>query len=120
MVLPRSGLLGSSGFEFAVLLGDGCRDLLLLVALEPFGLTLLLLLEQDVLLSGDIDVLHQVDASLSLALPLSLTHLVLPIGFLLNKVVNLPLEVVFVTFGLLVILLKLNDLLASRVLLSLL
>ena len=60
------------------------------------------------------------DASLSLALPLSLTHLVLPIGFLLNKFVNLLLEVVFVTFGLFVILLKLNDLLASRVLLSLL
>ena len=81
VVLSRSSLLGGSGLKLCVLLANGSVNLLLLVSLEPIGLTFLLLLEQDVLLTSNVDVLHQIDACLSLPLPLGLTHLVLPVGF---------------------------------------
>lgn len=46
--------------------------LLLLVVLEPFGFGLQFLLEQDVLFTIVVNVLHQVDAGLVLTTPLSL------------------------------------------------
>ena len=113
MALSVSGLLGSSGLEFGILLCDGSLNLLLLILLEPVHFLLAGLLEEDVLLSRLIDVLQEVDSGLLFSLPLGLSHFVLSLGFLLHELVNQLLVGSFVSLRLLVVLLKLNNFLAA-------
>ena len=120
MVLPGGSLSGGSSFELGILLSDSRFDMLSFLSLEPLKFGLLLLLANDVLVSGFIDVLKKVNLGLLLSGPLSLSHLVLSFGFLLNKLIDKLLVSLLVVLGLFVVFLKLNDLLSPLILLSLL
>lgn len=113
MALSVSGLLGGSGLELGILLGDSSLNLLLLILLEPVHFLLTGLLEEDVLLSRLIDVLQEVDSGLLFSLPLGLSHFVLSLSFLLHELVNKLFVGCFIGFRLLVVLLKLDDFLAA-------
>ena len=88
MALSVGGLFRCSSLELCVLLGNGRHDLLLLVVPEPIHFLLTGLLEQDVFLSGLINVLQEVDPGLILSLPLGLSHFVLSLGLLLDEFVD--------------------------------
>ena len=113
MILSLSSLSRSSRLEFGILLGNGDFDHLSLVLLEPLELLLLSLLEEDILLSGVIDVLEQIDSSLLLSLPLGFLHFVLSFSLLLHELIDKFLISLLVSLSLLVILLELNDFLPS-------
>ena len=86
--LSRTGLLGSSSLELSILLSDSGFDLVLLVVLQPVMLSLVLLLEENILLTRLVHILQQVDSGLFFALPLGLPHLVLSFSFLLHELVH--------------------------------
>ena len=88
MVLPSSGLLGSSSLILSLLLLNGSFDLSLFILLEPLSLSLFFLFKEDVLLSGGVDVLQEVDLGLLFSLPLCVSHLSLSLGFDLYKLIN--------------------------------
>lgn len=113
MVLPLGRLLGSAHREFFVLLGDVGLNLLFLIFLEPLSLLLLLLLEQNVLLSRIINILEKVDLSLLLTLPLGLPHFELPFGLLLYILVDHLFVGGFIGLSSLVVALKLNHLFSA-------
>ena len=94
-------------------MSNGCHDLLLLVVPEPIHFLCTGLLEQDVFLSGLINVLQEVDPGLVLSLPLDLSHFVLSFGLLLNEFVDQFLIRSFIGLRLLVVLLELDDFLAA-------
>ena len=86
--LASQCLLRCSRLVLCILLRNCCLHLLPLVVLEPVGLALHLLLEEDVFLARLVHVLKQVNPSLVLTLPLCIAHLVLSISFLLNFFIN--------------------------------
>jgi len=88
MALSVGGFLRGSSLELCILLSNGRHDLPLLVVLEPIHFLLTGLLEQDVFLSGLINVLKEVDPGLILSLPLGLSHFVLPLGLLLDELID--------------------------------
>ena len=106
-------LLGGSGLELGILLGDGSHNLILLVRLEPVHFLLASLLEEDVFLSRLIHVLQEVDSCLFFSLPLGLSHFVLSFGLLLDELIDQLFIGSFIGLRLLVVLLKLNDFLAA-------
>lgn len=113
MSLSVCCLLGRSGLELGILLGDGSDDLLLLIRLEPVHFLLASLLEEDVLLSRLVHILQEVDSCLFFSLPLSFSHFVLSFGFLLDELIDELFIRCFIGLRLLVVLLKLNDFLAA-------
>jgi len=113
VVLADGSFLGGSSIELGVLLSDGALDLSSLLVLQPLLFSLLGLLEKNVLFSGMVHVLEQVDSGLLLAIPLSLSHFVLSLGLGLDKGVYFFFVGVLVLLSLLVVLLELNDLLSS-------
>lgn len=120
MVLADSSFLCGSGVELGVLLGDGGLNQSSLLVLQPLLLFLQGLLQKNVLLSGVVHVLQQVDSGLLLAVPLSLSHFVLSLGLGLDEGIHLFFVGMFVLLSLLVVLLELNDFLSSLEPLSLL
>lgn len=112
MVLASLSLLGGSRLVLSILLSNCRLDLVLLVLLEPLGLLLSRLLQQNILLARLIHILEQVDLGLLLSLPLSLAHLILSLSLLLHASINGSLVGSLVTLRLLVVLLQLNDLLS--------
>lgn len=120
VALACSCFLGGSGLEFGILLGDRGFNFSLFFRPEPLELLLLGLLEQDVLFSGLVDILEQVDSGLLLSLPLGLPHFVLSLGLLLHELIDELLVGILVTLSLLVVLLQLDDFLSPLQLLGLL
>jgi len=114
MGLSGSSLLSFSCLKLSILLCDSSFNLVFLVLLLPFGFTLLILFEQYVFFSSLVDILEQIDPSLVLSLPLSISHFELSLGFLLDNFINHLFVVGFVVFTLFVVDLEVNDFLSSR------
>jgi len=109
VVLPVGSLLRLSGLELSVLLSDGCGEHLAFLLLDPLDLLGFGLLVEDVLLTGVVHTLEQIDSSLVLSDPLSLSHFVLSLGLLLHEFLDFFLPETFVSLELLVVSLKLDD-----------
>lgn len=120
MVLPGCSLLSGTNLILSALLSNGSFDLCFLILLEPLIFLFSILLQKDILLSGDVDVLHKVDLSLLLTLPLSLPHLVLPVSLSGDKFIDLLLEISLVVLSFTIVLLELNDFFSSSIFLLLL
>lgn len=105
VTLSCSCFLGGSSLELSILLGNRGFDFCFFFVSEPVHFLLLCLLEKDVLFSGLVDVLEQVDSGLLFSLPLSLPHFVLSLCLLLNEFVNELLISSLVTLSFLVVLL---------------
>lgn len=104
---------GGLSHEGLVLASDFSVDHLLVVSLEPFSLTLQLLLELDVSLTVLVNILKKVGASLVFTSPLSLTSVPLLLVFLSDKVFDHSLVFLLVLLALLVEALEFHNLLTS-------
>jgi len=105
------GLLVKSSLDLVLLSGSVLTlklsiNLELVLLLEPLGLLLQSLLEEDVLLTVLVDILEQVDAGLILTAPLLLTSVPLSLVLLLSQLLNVALILSLVRLLLLVMRLK--------------
>ena len=110
MILTSGSLLSSSSLKFNLLSLNGRVKLLLFVFLQPLVLPLLLVPEQYVLLSGDVDILKEIDSGLFFTIPLGLSHLVLSLSLFIDKLLNLFLQSILVSFSLLIMFLEFDGL----------
>ena len=113
MTLSISGFFRCSSSELSILLSNGSFNLMFLICYKPLFLLFILLLKENIFFTGLIDIFKEVDSGLLFSRPLSLSHFILSLSFLLNKFINKFLVSSLVIFGLFVVLLKFHNFLSS-------